>query len=146
MGPPRPVPPVGYFRDEAEVYDRLGHLMTALAEDEELGPRLAGAETTVRWEYRNPDATITVKLTSADVQIDCGPSELEPEVVMAMDADIAHRFWLGQINVAVALSRGQIRASGPVYKMLRLVPLIKPAFPIYKQQLLDEGRGDLTAA
>jgi hypothetical protein len=30
--------------------------------------------------------------------------------------------------------------------MLRLVPLIKPAFPIYKQQLLDEGRGDLTAA
>ena len=31
-----------------------------------------------------------------------------------MEADTAHRFWLGQVNVTVALARGQIKAKGPV--------------------------------
>ena len=54
---------------------------------------------------------------------------MEPEVVMSMEADTAHRFWLGQVNVTTALARGQIKASGPVAKILKLVPLTKPALP-----------------
>jgi putative sterol carrier protein len=62
---------------------------------------------------------------------------------MTMDADTAHRFWLGKVNVTVALARGQIKAKGPVAKILRLVPLTKPVFPRYKAQLQAAGRGDL---
>ena len=29
-----------------------------------------------------------------------------------MEADTAHRFWLGKVNVTVALARGQIKAEG----------------------------------
>ena len=39
-----------------------------------------------------------------------------------MEADTAHRFWLGRVNVTVALARGQIKAKGPVAKILKLVP------------------------
>ena len=62
---------------------------------------------------------------------------------MSMDADTAHRFWLGQVNVTVALARGQIKAKGPVAKILKLVPLTKPVYPIYKAQLEAQGREDL---
>ena len=54
---------------------------------------------------------------------------MEPEVVMSMEADTAHRFWLGKVNVTVALARGQIKAKGPVAKILKLVPLTKPVLP-----------------
>jgi hypothetical protein len=47
--------------------------------------------------------------------------------------------------VTVALARGQIKASGPVAKILRLVPLTKPLFPRYKAQLEAQGRADLAA-
>ena len=60
---------------------------------------------------------------------------MEPEVVMTMDADTAHRFWLGKVNVTVALARGQMKAKGPVAKILKLVPLTKPVFPRYRAQL-----------
>ncbi len=134
------------FADEEELYGRLGGLLEVLTNDDELGPRFASADTVVRYLHHDPEATITVKLASGErPQIEYGSSELEPEVVMEMDADVAHRFWLGEVNVALALSRGQIRASGPVYKILRLVPLTTPAFPIYRQQLIDEGRQDLVA-
>ena len=62
------------------------------------------------------------------MRVDLGPSDLDPEVVMALEADTAHRFWLGKVNVTVALARGQIKAKGPVAKILRLVPIVKPVF------------------
>jgi putative sterol carrier protein len=68
---------------------------------------------------------------------------MEPEVTMSMAADTAHKFWLGQVNVTVALARGQIKATGPVAKILKLVPLTKPVFPRYKAQLEAQGRDDL---
>ena len=70
---------------------------------------------------------------------------MEPEVTMTMAADTAHEFWLGQVNVTVALARGQIKAKGPVAKILKLVPLAKPAFPRYKAQLEEQGRADLAS-
>ena len=46
-----------------------------------------------------------------------------------MDADTAHRFWLGKVNVTVALARGQMKAKGPVAKILKLVPLDQAGLP-----------------
>ena len=48
---------------------------------------------------------------------------------MTMDADTAHRFWLGKVNVTVALARGQMKAKGPVAKILKLVPLVEAGLP-----------------
>jgi putative sterol carrier protein len=67
-------------------------------------------------------------------------------VVMSMDADTAHRFWLGKVNVTVALARGQMKAKGPVAKILKLVPLVKPVFPKYRAMLEEAGREDLIEA
>ena len=65
---------------------------------------------------------------------------------MTMDADTAHRFWLGHVNVTVALARGQIKARGPVAKILKLVPLVKPVFQRYRAMLQESGREDLLEA
>jgi hypothetical protein len=95
----------------------------------------------------DPDAQITCEMRPGrDLQVDLGPSSLDPEVVMSLTADTAHRFWLGRVNVTVALSRGEIRAKGPVAKILRLIPLVTPSFERYEQMLRDAGRSDLLEA
>jgi putative sterol carrier protein len=85
-------------------------------------------------------------LEGEDPQVDLGPTDLTPEVTMSMDADTAHRFWLGKVNVTAALARGQMKAKGPVAKILKLVPLVKPVFPRYRAQLEAAGRSDLVQA
>jgi putative sterol carrier protein len=60
-----------------------------------------------------------------------------------MDADIAHKFWLGKVNPTVALARGQMKAKGPVAKILKMVPLTKPVYPRYEALLESQGRNDL---
>lgn len=135
---------MAYFKDAQEVYEHLGKLIADVANDDELGPKFRRADTILRYEYTEPAATITVRLEEGGPgDVDFGESAMVPEVTMSMAADVAHRFWLGEVNVAVALTRGQIKARGPVNKILRLVPLAKPAFPRYRQQLIDQGREDL---
>ena len=133
-----------YFKDEQEVYEHLGALFVGLNEDAELAPQFRKANTIVQYVYRNPASQITVKLLEDEEgRVDLGPTRLEPEVVMTMDADVAHRFWLGKVNVTIAIARGQIRTKGPVAKVLKLVPLVKPVFPRYRAQLEAAGRSDL---
>ena len=135
---------MAYFKDAQEVYDTIGKLFEELAADEELAPQFQQANTIVQYQHRAPESTITVRLRPDEpADIEFGETELEPEVVMSMEADTAHRFWLGRVNVTTALARGQIKASGPVAKILKLVPLTKPAFPRYKALLEAQGRDDL---
>ncbi|MGZ5374997.1 MAG: SCP2 sterol-binding domain-containing protein [Solirubrobacterales bacterium] len=133
-----------YFKDAQEVYDTIGKLFVELSEDEELGAKFRKANTIVQYAYRNPDSVVTVRLQEDQPgDVDFGDTEMEPEVTMRMEADTAHRFWLGKVNVTVALARGQIKAEGPVAKILKLVPLTKPVFPRYQAQLEADGRTDL---
>jgi putative sterol carrier protein len=135
---------VAYFRDAEDVYRFIGELMKELAADEQLGPLFRRANTIVQYETHDPEALITVKLVDGEEsRVDCGETALEPEVTMWMHADIAPRFWLGQVSPTIALARGQMKAKGPVAKILKLVPVVKPAFPRYVQMIEEAGRDDL---
>jgi hypothetical protein len=140
--------PMPYFKDADDVYANLGLFLRQLAVDPEMEPALKRADTTFQLRMRNPDSTMTVRTPQDEqpAQVDLGDTTLHPEVVLQLDADTAHRFWLGQVNVAVALANGDIRARGPVAKVLKLVPLVKPGFPRYRQQLEAAGREDLLAS
>jgi hypothetical protein len=136
-----------YFKDAEDVYANLGRLFEDVLADEQLGPRFHATDTVVQYRMRRPDSQLTLRtLENDDLRVDFGVTELRPEVVLAMDADTAHRLWLGRVNVTVALARGQISARGPVAKILQLVPLVKPLRPRYESQLQAAGREDLAKA
>jgi putative sterol carrier protein len=138
---------LAYFKDADEVYDVIGRLFREISEDDEVAEKFRKANTIVQYDYREPESKITVRLQEGKSgDVDFGETEMEPDVVMSMEADTAHLFWLGKVNVTTALARGQIKASGPVAKILKLVPLTKPIFPRYKAQLERMGRDDLIDA
>jgi hypothetical protein len=60
-----------------------------------------------------------------------------------MKADVAHEFWLGNVNLMVALTRKQIVAKGPIPKIMKLLPVIKPAYAKYQALLKDRGLEDM---
>lgn len=135
------------FAGEQDVYEKLGRLLEEMVEDPVLALQFQRANTVVQYVLDAPEALLTV-----DVRIDSeprvfrGPCDLEPEVTMRMSADVAHRFFLGHVNVTVALARGEIVARGPVSKILKLVPLVRPFFPRYHALLEAAGRTDLVTA
>jgi hypothetical protein len=138
---------VSTFADDTEVYAHLGRVLQELAADPELAPQFQAADTVVRYELRDPESAITVGSRGGEpVRVDLGPSEQEPEVTMSMDADIAHQYFLGEVDMTIALARGQILAEGPVGKILTLLPLVEPLLPRYRAIVSPgaAGAGDVT--
>lgn len=138
---------MGHFKDEDDVYRFIGRLFQEMAADPELAPQFKKANTVMQYRLTDPESQITVEACpQREIQVDLGPSDLDPEVIMTMDADTAHLFWLGKVNITAALGSGQIEAKGPVAKILKLVPLVEPVFPRYQQMLQEAGREDLLEA
>jgi hypothetical protein len=61
-----------------------------------------------------------------------------PDVKLFLSGDIADKYWRGDYNLAVGLAKGQVKAKGPVSKILKLIPISKPLFPIYKNLVAEK--------
>lgn len=132
------------FQDSDEAHAYLGGIFDDAMADDELGPRFAEAGVVLKLNYSDPDATLLVDMPNRAVykgaEVANGP---DPQVEMWMTADVGHKFWLGEVNISVALAKGTMRAKGPVPKILKLVPLAKELFPRYRAQLEADDRHDL---
>jgi hypothetical protein len=120
-----------YFTDEAEVYKYIGGVFRLAAEHPEIGPKMRAANITMQVNYTDPDSSLTIRFKDPMEVVEAGQEDAA-DVRLTMPADIAHKYWRGEYNLAVGLAKGQVKAKGPVNKILKLVPLTKPLFPIYK--------------
>ncbi|MGI5127321.1 sterol carrier protein [Pseudonocardia sp. CA-107938] len=130
------------FSDEQEVYRFLGGVFRIGMEDPELVAKLKPTGIVLRITYTEPDAVLTVDFPNAELHEGAGAGP-DPNVELFMTADTGNRFWLGKVVLPVALAKGDVRAKGPIAKVLKLLPLAKGLFGRYKQQLEDAGRSDL---
>ena len=121
------------FTGAQDIYDSIGRVMQELAADPALQPVFREADTCVRYELHDPDAAITIGSRGGElVRVDFGETDQDPEVVITMDAEMAHRYLLGEVDMTVALARGQMTADGPVTKILAVLPIFEPLLPRYR--------------
>jgi len=52
---------------------------------------------------------------------------------------------MGKLNFMTAVTRGLIKVNGPIRTAMKLLPVIKPGFPIYRETLAEMGYDDLLA-
>ncbi len=127
------------YKDTDDLYDVLGGFLLSLKDHPEIGPKFADSNLLIRFNYRDPDACITIDATGSEVEYDLGESPRTPEVEMTMDADFAHAFWLGKANVVSALTRRQVTSRGAVQKAVKLLPILKPACQLYPEYRREKG-------
>jgi SCP-2 sterol transfer family protein len=107
------------FADAADVYRRVGRLIEEQMASPGVAARLAAVDGVVQYRCREPQATITVDLRAGnEPSVHFGPSDLEPLIVLTMDADVARALWVGELDPTIALARDQLSASGPVQRLL----------------------------
>lgn len=133
------------FADEAEVYEYLGGVFRIGMADPDLVAKLKPSGVVLRITYTNPDAVLTVDMPNSEIHTGAGQGP-DPNIELFMSADTGNRFWLGKVILPVALAKGDVRAKGPVSKVLKLLPIAKQLFSPYKAKLQAEGREDLLKA
>lgn len=117
----------------------LGGFFEHLTRHETIAPKLLASKLIVKFNYHEPELEITVDCSGDMIQITFDDHGKKPEVEMSMKADVAHRFWLGKVNLVMALARREMIAKGPIPKILRLLPVIQPAYALYPEYLKERG-------
>ena len=117
------------FKDTALAQKVFGDLWTKMIAETEFGEELKKAEITILFVVHDPDLSMYVDengpLFGKEAQ------EKTPVVTMKMSLDTAHWFWLKKVNIPRALALRQIKAKGPVGKVLKILPLLKPGQEMY---------------
>jgi hypothetical protein len=52
-----------------------------------------------------------------------------------MSSEVANEYFQGRENVAIAIARRRIKASGDVKAALQLIPITKPVFERYREMV-----------
>ncbi len=128
---------MSYFTDADDVYRYLGGVFRVAA-DTEVGPKLATADIDLQVYYSDPDAKVLIRMHGDNIEVEDGAENEDADVKLFMPADIGDKYWRGEYNLAVGLAKGQVRAKGPVNKILRLVPLTRPVFPMYREMVAEK--------
>ena len=125
------------FKTAEELYTCIGGLFEQMKSQMEVQEELASLKLTVRFNYTQPAASITLIAHDGEGVIHYGECNEKPDVELAMTGDIAHHFWLGEINVMGAITKRQIVPTGSLSKIMALTPLIKVGIQIYPQHYRD---------
>jgi hypothetical protein len=140
---------MGIFRNSKHFYECVGELMDRAKQDPGVGPKIAKSGIIIQFRYADPEAMTTINARDkptqpgAFVDVIHGPCNLKPDVSMTMKADVSHAFWHGKVNLVEALAKKQIVATGPIPKILKLLPAVQPLYKQYPALLKEKGYPDM---
>ena len=128
------------FANAQQVYDTIGLFLDQITKDPELGPKFVAADTSFLVQYTDPQCSMLVDATIDPPVVTMNPDPAtETEITLEMAADDGHQFWLGNLNMALALAKSKVKVNGPISKIMKLLPAMRPAFPKYKAFLDERG-------
>ena len=98
-------------------------------DDPVLAPKYKESGIAIRYVINDPSGEIWL---TKEGEVVCGvPDGLDATITMTLSGDSCHKFWLKQLSLPVALAKGLIKAKGPMPKVLKLLPMLKPAYEAY---------------
>ncbi len=120
------------FKTPDQLYRELGKLFERIATEPEVQESLKSLRLCVRFNYSEPDATMTLNAKDGEYSIICGDCDNTPDVELTMTGEVAYRFWTGELNVIEAITKRDIEVIGSLGKIMRLTPVLKTAIRYFR--------------
>jgi len=118
------------FKDTQHIYEVLSDLWNYVIRETEFGPKLKEYEITYKFVLKEPSGYLFVdhdKVLTGDA------ANQDAVITMELSGDTIHKFWRKQIALPVALATRQIKSKGPIPKVLKILPYLKPVYELYPQ-------------
>lgn len=130
---------MGMFKTTEDFEKVIVGFFNLVADTPLIADKLLKSKMVIRFKYSDPDLVVVVDASGDKAEVRPHDTETKALVEMSMSSDIAHRFWFGMVNLTKALTRKEMIAKGPIPKVLKLLPAIKPAYAMYPKYLDENG-------
>lgn len=116
------------YRDTEHMYQVLGNLWQYVIRETEFGAKLEEYEITYKFVIKDPDGYVFV---SHDKVVTGSDANRDAVITMELSGETVHNFWLKKVNLPVALATRKIKSKGPIPKVLKILPYLKPVYELY---------------
>jgi hypothetical protein len=128
------------FASAAEFREVMDKAFGLMSSDPEMGPKLRDARVPQRFEFPDQDAVVNITYDESGGEQNLrwewsDDVDWEPKVEMTMTSEIANRYFQGKENVTLALAKRRIKSSGDIKAALKLIPITKPVFGLYREMI-----------
>jgi putative sterol carrier protein len=123
------------FKDTEYLYEVLGGFWKALSEMEVFSSALKEANVQIKYEITDPTGIIWVGPDG----VEFGEQNLKADVTMQLAGDVCHAFWKKDLSLPVALAMRKIKSKGNIAKVMKLLPVLKPAYELYPEYMKKHG-------
>ena len=128
------------FESKDKLEEVLGGLFNALLNDPVVGPKYLKSDIVIKYNISDPNSTMWMTPHGDNGEVFWGNNtDLKADVEMTLSGDTCHIFWLRHISMPIALAKGLVKTKGPMPKVLKLLPLLKPAFEMYPEHAKSHG-------
>lgn len=123
------------FRDTEHLYETLGGFWKTLYGHDEFSTSIKKADIQIKFEITDPSGVIWVGPDG----IAFGEQGLKADITMKLTGDTAHAFWKKELSLPVALAKRKIKSKGNISKVMKLLPVVKPAYDLYPEYMAQHG-------
>lgn len=127
------------YKSEQDIYEIVGETFQRLMEIPKLVNNVVAAKLVLQLNYTNPAGRLTIDARQDPPQIIFGQTDTKPTISMTASIDVAHAYYAGDLNLGLAVTTGKVRAAGPMNKLMKLLPLLKPIHQTYREVLAEKG-------
>jgi len=128
-----------------QVYDAMTWLNEAIMTMQELKKKLLDSKLCIEYQIADPEGRMYLDFTGKDMEFHLGecPKSVTPNVTLRLSADTFHLYWLGRVNFMIASFKGDIKVTGNLMGLTKLVPLSSELFKVYTDNLKNNGMAAL---
>lgn len=124
------------FKDSDQMLGMLQDLWTHVVKETGFGQKLKDYEITYKFVITDPPGFLFV---SHDEVLTGNAANRDGVITMELSGDTVHDFWLKRIKLPVALATRKIKSKGPIPKVLKILPFLKPVYEKYPEFCQKHG-------
>jgi hypothetical protein len=127
---------MGVFKDTNHMYEFLEDLWKYIVFESGLGDKMREYGVSYKYIITDPDGFLFV---DPDNVITGKEADRDAVIRMELSGDTIHQFWLKKLSLPVALATRKIKAKGPIPKVLKMLPALKPVYEKFPEYCEKHG-------
>lgn len=132
------------FKTPEEAYELFKKTMEKIQANEAVYKALAGAGLVVAIKVPSLGAQVNIVSKDGKLNFEFGDSSSPADGTLTFPSDENMvKFWQGKIDPMMGMAKGEFKAEGNIGALTKLIPAIKPVYPLFNEALKEAGREDL---
>ena len=118
------------FKDTNHMYEFLEDLWKYIVFESGIGEKMKEYGVSYKYILTEPDGYLYV---DQDTVITGEEANRKAVITMELSGDNVVKFWTKQLSLPVALATRKIKSKGPIPKVLKMLPAMKPVYEIFPE-------------